>query len=41
MFEIVKEVIVDAKNNAKINNISNTTHICADCSDYMIDKNLM
>jgi 23S rRNA (uracil1939-C5)-methyltransferase len=36
--EIVKEAIVDAKNNAKINNISNTTHICADCSDYMIDK---
>ena len=36
--EIVKEAIIDAKNNAKLNQISNSTHICADCSDYMIDK---
>lgn len=36
--EIVKEAIIDAKNNAKINNISNSQHICADCSDYMLDK---
>lgn len=36
--EIVKEAIIDAKNNAKLNRISNSTHICADCSDYMIDK---
>ena len=36
--EIVKEAIIDAKNNAKINNITNSTHICADCSDYMLEK---
>ena len=29
---------IDAKNNAKLNNITNSTHICADCSDYMLEK---
>lgn len=36
--EIVKEAIIDAKNNAKLNNITNSTFICADCSKYMLDK---
>lgn len=36
--EIVKEAIVDAKNNAYYNKINNAHFECKDAADYMIDK---
>lgn len=36
--EIVKDAIIDAKNNAKLNNITNSKHYCDDCSNFMLDK---
>ena len=36
--EIVKEAIVDAKNNARINKITNCHYECKDASEYMLDK---
>ena len=36
--EIVKEAIVDAKNNAKINKINNANFVCEDAKDYMLNK---
>ena len=36
--EIVKEAIIDAKNNARINKIENCHYECKDASDYMLDK---
>ena len=38
--EIVKEAIIDAKENAKINNIKNAEFLCKDASEYIIDKKL-
>ena len=35
--EIVKQAIVDAKNNAKLNNISNASFICEDASKFIVD----
>lgn len=35
--EIVKEAIIDAKNNAKANKIENVDFVCADASKYMLD----
>ena len=35
--EIVKEAIVDAKNNASLNNIKNATFVCADAGKFMVD----
>ena len=35
--EIVKEAIVDAKNNANINNIKNATFVCEDAARFMVD----
>lgn len=36
--EIVKEAIIDAKINAKLNNINNAEFYCKDASDYMIEN---
>ena len=36
--EIVKEAIVDAKENAKINNIKNANFVCKDASDYIVEN---
>ena len=36
--EVVEEAIVDAKNNAKLNNIKNCNFVCKDAADYLIDK---
>lgn len=36
--EIVKEAIIDAKNNAKLNNINNIEFECNDCSKYILDN---
>ena len=35
--EIVKEAIIDAKNNAKANKINNVEFVCDDASKYMLD----
>ena len=35
--EIVKEAIIDAKNNANINNIKNATFVCDDAAKFMVD----
>ena len=35
--EIVKEAIVDAKNNANLNNIKNATFVCDDAARFMVD----
>ena len=35
--EIVKEAIIDAKNNAKANKIDNVDFVCGDASKYMLD----
>ena len=35
--EIVKEAIVDAKNNATLNGIKNATFVCADAGKFMVD----
>lgn len=35
--EIVKQAIVDAKNNAKLNNINNANFICDDASKFIVD----
>lgn len=35
--EIVKQAIVDAKNNARLNNIDNASFICEDASKFMVD----
>lgn len=36
--EIVKEAIIDAKENAKLNNINNTNFTCVDAANYSINK---
>ena len=36
--EIVKEAIIDAKNNAKLNNINNANFICDDASNFLMKK---
>ena len=36
--EVVEEAIIDAKNNAKINGITNCNFVCKDASEYLIDK---
>ena len=35
--EIVKQAIIDAKNNAKLNSISNANFICDDASKFIVD----
>lgn len=35
--EIVKQAIIDAKNNAKLNNITNANFICDDASKFIVD----
>lgn len=35
--EIVKQAIVDAKNNAKLNNINNASFVCDDASKFIVD----
>ncbi len=35
--EIVKQAIIDAKNNAHLNNINNAEFICDDASKFMVD----
>ena len=35
--EIVKQAIIDAKNNAKLNHIDNASFICDDASKFMVD----
>lgn len=35
--EIVKQAIVDAKNNAKANNINNASFVCGDASKFIVD----
>jgi 23S rRNA (uracil1939-C5)-methyltransferase len=36
--EVVEEAIIDAKNNAKLNDIKNCNFVCKDAADYLIDK---
>ncbi len=36
--EIVKEAIIDAKENAKLNNIKNANFICKDAGDYLVEN---
>ena len=36
--EIVKDAIIDAKENAKLNNIKNANFICKDASDYLVEN---
>ena len=36
--EIVKEAIIDAKNNARINKITNCYYECKDASDYVVEN---
>lgn len=36
--EIVKEAIIDAKENAKINNIKNANFLCKDAGDYLVEN---
>ena len=36
--EIVKEAIIDAKENAKVNNINNANFICKDAGDYLVEN---
>ena len=36
--EIVKEAIIDAKNNAKLNNINNANFLCDDASNFLMKK---
>ena len=36
--EIVKEAIIDAKENAKINNIKNTNFLCKDAGEYLVEN---
>ena len=36
--EIVKEAIIDAKENAKLNNINNATFLCKDAGDYLVEN---
>ena len=38
--EIVKEAIIDAKNNANINNIKNATFVCDDAAKFMVDLSM-
>ena len=38
--EIVKEAIVDAKNNANINDIKNATFVCDDAARFMVDLSI-
>lgn len=35
--EIVKQAIIDAKNNAKLNNIDNASFVCEDASKFIVD----
>lgn len=35
--EVVKQAIVDAKNNAKLNNIDNASFVCDDASKFIVD----
>ena len=35
--EIVKQAIIDAKNNAKLNNIENASFVCGDASQFIVD----
>ena len=35
--EIVKQAIVDAKNNARLNNINNASFVCDDASKFIVD----
>ena len=36
--EIVKEAIIDAKENARLNNINNATFLCKDAGDYLVEN---
>lgn len=39
--ELVKEAVRDARNNAKINNIENAMFIAADCTDFILNQDVL